>query len=457
MKLSNTALCVATHSDTAVLAAGLVEGGVTVVSWSDPNKHSTIPIPGSVRGVAFESMHGSGDCRILAVNDQGQLFSAEESNFSTPAARPAVSTTGYSAIHVHEEHTAVVGDDNGGIHLFDTRSREASLTASVLEQADYISSIQSLDSRTIAVGSGDGSLCVYDLRKSPKARLKLLAASPSFDDDVLSVAMYGKGSYAVCGTLAGAVNVVNMKMVEADEDEPDMGRFVRRFYGHPESVSALLARDEEGVVLSGSSDGIVRVLEPSQELFLGVIPYVNHTTQTMALKGTPFSRVDEPRGVRGSDGSSMGAATGGRSPSEDSGDSGTGSHQDSDQDSCAEQKAQSDLYGQPIEGMAILNCEPHPMLAVIGHSDVIRFCDLSVLADDSDFDSDADEKEGVDRRERIDSAETGDGVHRPKALPQEPVKTVLPSSADAVVDHRHQKRRKVSDVQSEQRAFFADL
>jgi len=96
--------------------------------------------------------------------------------------------------------------------------------------------------------SGDGTLAVYDLRKSGEKGL--IAMSDFQDDELLSVAIVKEGKKVVCGTQTGVLPIFSWG---------DFGDQKDRIKGHPMSVDAMVKITEEGV-LTGSSDGKIRVV-----------------------------------------------------------------------------------------------------------------------------------------------------------------------------------------------------
>jgi WD40 repeat protein len=404
MKLPSTALSLASHAQAPLLAVGLVRGGAAVGAR---DSFAVVALPGATRAVAFAP---GAPGAVYAASDAGHLSrvdaAAQKAVFSHAVAAPADDGPSISALAALDANVVAAGDDNGGLRLFDVRVDAKAAVASVLEQGDYVSAIHRIGGGgdgdgaaaapgRLAVASGDGSLCVYDMRLPPHAKLKLVAATPGFDDDLLSLAMVSGGTRAVGGTLSGAVNVYNMQLVDADEDEPDMGRFVERFFGHPDSVSAVVVYGEQDIVLTGSSDGLVRVIDPVRKAVAGVLPYLDRGAGEGASESECDGGVDEGEDVESSDGD-------GDDDDDDDDDGGGRGGRD---DGGAKDKAgttgkgarvaRSKFVSWPVEGMAVVRGLPKPLIAVIGHRASVRFCDASLL-DDGDGDEEGDEDEAVE-------------------------------------------------------------
>ena len=86
------------------------------------------------------------------------------------------------------------GDDDGGIKLWDVRSRTAAGCLSAHE--DFISDLCLAGEQHVLLStSGDGRLGVWDLRAS-----KLIARSEDSEDELLSCALLKGGRKVVCGS-----------------------------------------------------------------------------------------------------------------------------------------------------------------------------------------------------------------------------------------------------------------
>eukprot|EP00931_Biecheleriopsis_adriatica_P101665 TRINITY_DN76758_c0_g1_i1.p1 TRINITY_DN76758_c0_g1~~TRINITY_DN76758_c0_g1_i1.p1 ORF type:complete len:411 (+),score=102.89 TRINITY_DN76758_c0_g1_i1:33-1265(+) len=155
-----------------------------------------------------------------------------------------------------------IGDDDGGLRVFDGRQKKAAV--SWAENSDFISDLAiGADGTSLCATSGDGTLAVYDVRKSGEKGL--IAMSDFQEDELLSVAITRDGKKVVCGTQTGTLPIFTWG---------DFGDQKDRIKGHPMSVDAMVKFAEDGVI-TGSSDGKIRVVAVhSQSLgnaILGVI------------------------------------------------------------------------------------------------------------------------------------------------------------------------------------------
>lgn len=490
MRLPNIALCIASHDTQPHFCAGLVEGGVALGSSSASTRPDVIHLNGSIRGVAYSRDDSISCATIYAAADNGNLYclSPESGTLSSTFVLPSTDAP-LSALVSVASGVVAAGDDEGGLHLFDTRKPCANPVASILEQGDYISAIKAFGESGLAVSSGDGTLCMYDTRLVSRPRLKLIAATPSFEDDLLSLCIAKNGTRAVAGTLSGAMNVYNMQFVDADEDEPDMSRFVDRFYGHPESVSAVVAVEDPEIVLTGSSDGIVRVVDPVQKTFLGVLPYAtkqetknrashlcleprtirdcsddaaqrtnvvknrricrDHGNETERKRGGDVG-VRRGRDHRDDTGEPDGSPESGHNSkySDSSNDQDNGEVPNVERDSASPTASDDDMIW-PIEGMTIINGEHRRVLALVGHNQYVRFCDCSLLNDSSDEDDAEGNTKPAQSKANTSAAEEHSLDHRRTAA------ACVSSSGIARSSKRQRKAQKWD--KNERKAFFDGL
>lgn len=124
-------------------------------------------------------------------------------------------------------------------------------------QQDFISDFATNPARDhLLATSGDGRLSVYDLRKNV-----LAGKSDELDDELLSVSVIKNGRKVVCGSQDGVLVIFSWGT---------WGDMSDRFPGHPDSVETVLKVDED-TVLTGSSDGIIRVVQVHPNKLLGLI------------------------------------------------------------------------------------------------------------------------------------------------------------------------------------------
>ncbi|EST05342.1 WD40 repeat [Kalmanozyma brasiliensis GHG001] len=135
----------------------------------------------------------------------------------------------------------------------------------------------------LIVTSGDGSLSSIDLTSSGPTSFEL---SEDQEDELLSITSIRSSSKLVVGTQLGILSLWSPSRGLLDH--------VDRVPGHPASVDTLVTLDSE-TVLTGSSDGLVRVVQILPSKLLGVI--ASHD-------GLPVERMRRKGNVLGSVGHS---------------------------------------------------------------------------------------------------------------------------------------------------------
>ena len=227
-----------------------------------------------------DSRDSSGLCKGELWRIDGASPNAINSLFQMPQSSPA-------------GRLLVTGDDEGVVRLWDDRmcggdgsgSAKSSVAAAAAsssktgesfprgcvmswsDQNDYISCFDSdKDGKTLLASSAGCTLGVYDIRKSavnsgkpnkgPTPRL-----SDDQEDELLSVAVIKNGRKVVCGTGEGVLAVWSWGT---------WGDVSDRFPGHPNSIEALLKVDED-TILTGSGDGLIRIVQIQPDKLLGVL------------------------------------------------------------------------------------------------------------------------------------------------------------------------------------------
>jgi len=164
----------------------------------------------------------------------------------------------------------VTGHEDGGIRLWDSRlcgSNANNKKACVMSwdnHEDYISGFDHHpDGGTLLASSADCTMSALDLRKAihPQQRKDAFRQSDNQEDELLSVQVLKNGRKLVCGTQQGVLAVWSWGT---------WGDVSDRFPGHPASIDALLKVDED-TVLTGSSDGVVRLVQIHPDKLLGVL------------------------------------------------------------------------------------------------------------------------------------------------------------------------------------------
>lgn len=157
-----------------------------------------------------------------------------------------------------DENIFASGDEGGIVKFWDVREGNQSPISEAEPHTDYVSDmVKHGPENALLSSSGDGTLSMIDLNKFTVRH----TTEEDADDELLSVALVRCGKKVVCGTTSGVLNIYSWGYWNDCSD---------RFPGHPDSVTSIVAFDEE-TILTGSSDGLIRVLNIQPNKMLGVL------------------------------------------------------------------------------------------------------------------------------------------------------------------------------------------
>jgi WD40 repeat protein len=160
--------------------------------------------------------------------------------------------------------TLATGDDDGVIKLWDPR--KPTEIRAYKQHFDFISDFLWLDDKKILVAtSGDGTLSVMDVRAN---KTEPAAQSEDQEDELLSIVAIKNNTKVAIGTQTGIISIFNRSA--------GWGDCVDRMPGHPSSIDALCTlppsiSPSTDVVATGSSDGMIRLVQLLPHKFLGVV------------------------------------------------------------------------------------------------------------------------------------------------------------------------------------------
>lgn len=244
------------HAAAAAAGEEAAEGGGAAAAGAAGASMRLVPHAESCRAVRW-TRDGR---RVLSAGADKALVATDVSTgaaaFRLPGAHPAginrlITLSGEGAGNL-----CATGDDDGRVKLWDLRQRVAGFCFT--PHVDFVADLwHEPDTQTLLCASGDGTLSRLDVRAG-----KVRAQSDSLQDELLSVVVLKGGTRAVAGSQEGMLHVFAL---DGDITEP-----VDRVPGHPHSVDALLKVDED-TVLTGSSDGLVRVVQVTPHKLLGVL------------------------------------------------------------------------------------------------------------------------------------------------------------------------------------------
>lgn len=201
-------------------------------------------------------------CRAVNFSDDGTMLFCAGSDGSLKEIdlNKATISWGQGKVHDYSINCMKVnsgriftGDEEGGVKVWDQKSKK--LIFSWEEHQDYVSDMAFLEDK-LFTSSADGTLVVYDLKAG-----KFEIASESLDDELLSLAFVKNGNTLLAGTLSGSLQLFS---------SDNWGWPVNSFKGHPESIDAMVAVNED-IIITGSSDGLIRVCNIHPHELMGVI------------------------------------------------------------------------------------------------------------------------------------------------------------------------------------------
>eukprot|EP01130_Rhizamoeba_saxonica_P015573 TRINITY_DN7031_c0_g1_i1.p1 TRINITY_DN7031_c0_g1~~TRINITY_DN7031_c0_g1_i1.p1 ORF type:complete len:318 (-),score=67.10 TRINITY_DN7031_c0_g1_i1:125-1078(-) len=239
------------HPSRNIIALGLIDGSSHIFELSNKqnrNVVSTTSHKGSVTDVQFTQ-----DGSHLYTVSSDKAFQCFDINTANHLFRKKnAHACGITRVYNHENFV-FTGDDEGTIKVWDIRDH--SEIKAYKPHQDYISDF-AIHGNKLLASSADGTMSLFDLEKG-----SLAAQSGNIEDELLSIVVMKDGKKVICGSQGGILDIFSWGEWEDISD---------RFPGHPESVDALVKLDED-VVFTGSSDGLIRVVEIHPNQLLGVI------------------------------------------------------------------------------------------------------------------------------------------------------------------------------------------
>lgn len=192
---------------------------------------------------------------IIVGYGNGVICSYDSTNKKQWEIKSNKEKTSVSKLYSIKENIFVNGKDDGRIELFDIRKYDKPFYE-VKEAIDYISDLcVTEDKNSLYYTSGDGTLSLINLKRN-KHEFRI-----DLDDELLSLTIVKNDTKLLLGTQEGNIEIFNI-----GEWEDTFNRFT----GHPDCVDTMLKIDED-TILTGSSDGMMRVISILPNKFLGVL------------------------------------------------------------------------------------------------------------------------------------------------------------------------------------------
>ena len=248
---------VAFHPTTHVFGVGLITGDIEFWTHTDDScrKMETL-----------RKVHGTEACRALAYVDGGKTLLSGGGDCSVVATDVVTGTTVARLENAHaspvnrlitlQEHLIATGDDEGTVKIWDTRARSA--CGEHKPFVDFVSDMKYAGDHVneLVISSGDGTLGCLSLTAG-----KMIGQCDNLEDELLSVEIVKGGRKVVAGSQEGILNIFSYGKWEDISD---------RYPGHPQSVDAI-TKVTEDMVVTGSSDGLIRVISIFPNKILGLV------------------------------------------------------------------------------------------------------------------------------------------------------------------------------------------
>ena len=267
IRLRDQAFGIDIHPTRQLLAAGLVTGQLKIYEWKPASEAA------GEAGAAWQRSsarpHKTDACRVVRFSADGaSIFTSggdmtlQQRDLETNKPiwrRRDVHSAPVNALTRLSDVGVATGDDDGAVTCWDLRAHAAALKFH--ENSDYVADILYTEQlaknrHTLAVAGGDGHLSVFDLRAG-----RLWARSDAMEDELLCLSLIKDGKKLLCGTQLGVVGIFSWG---------DFGDVSDRLLGHPSSVDCMLPCGEDAI-LTGSSDGIVRLVSVHPNKVVGVV------------------------------------------------------------------------------------------------------------------------------------------------------------------------------------------
>lgn len=174
-----------------------------------------------------------------------------------------------SSLFVIDEHLFALGDDDGNVSLWDTRTNKNDPTTTVRLGEDAITSMVSNDDRrTLVCTSEEGAIYAVKIRQG-----KVLVASEIYDYEFNCSCVFKQESKLAVGDGKGDVYIFNW-------DEFGKHSDICTGVGRGEAVNAMIPITEK-IILSGGDDGFIRAFHYFPQKYLGIVGKVGHPIEKM--------------------------------------------------------------------------------------------------------------------------------------------------------------------------------
>ncbi|KAF9916308.1 hypothetical protein BX616_004093 [Lobosporangium transversale] len=256
LSYKSTVFDFAFHPTENIIATALITGHINCVKYipgagNNESLWNVRPSKKSCRGLAFNH-DGTG---LFTVSKDGSIGALDVNTGNVLIKKPEAHDHPINTVKLLTEYILATGDDSGTIKLWDVRTGSEAMQYS--EHDDFISDFDfDSTSKTLVASSGQGTISIYDIRKP-----NMLDMSANQDDELLSICIVKDRRKVVVGSQEGVLNIYSWG---------EWGDCTDRFLGHPNSIDTICKIDED-TVATGSSDGIIRIIDILPNKFQGIV------------------------------------------------------------------------------------------------------------------------------------------------------------------------------------------
>ena len=275
------------HPKRDLIGIGLVNGEVELWQYSNL-------IRGNSR--CWKTDHHQLSCRHVKFSRDGSVLftgSADNSISVIDVATgkvlhriPSAHGDGISALAC-DELILASGCDEGVVKCWDIRQKLKPTWTFEETHDDYITDLQIVRAEnTLVASSGDGTISALHLRRG-----KEINHSDECDEEPLCLALFPDHSHVVAGTQEGGLRIWKWGQ---------WGFPVGKFNGHPQAVDTI-CHLEGNTFATGSSDGLIRLIQLNPNQLLGVIGSHNNfpiEKLTLSREGRYLGSCSHDRTVR---------------------------------------------------------------------------------------------------------------------------------------------------------------
>ena len=275
IECKDTILSISTHFNKWLACIGLING--TAELWEIPKKGQTVSLKKlpiiQIKPPKFYSCELFISCRVVEFSifcDSSDLIALGYSNGHIQVVdcegkvlwiSKYSNKHGITSIEWISERMLISGDEKGILHVWNVSKKHKNFLFKDNHMDDYTSDMRyDPSTHNLLVTCGNGKMYVYNFSESSN-ELRLKSVSNQQDSDLKSIQIVCNGKKVVVGTLEGILGIWSWNKWEDTSD---------RIKGHVEPIECILKLSEK-TILTGSTDGLIRVIHLFPNKFLGIL------------------------------------------------------------------------------------------------------------------------------------------------------------------------------------------